>query len=260
MKKVVRWLRVWSDKLSPAAHRVLSVALIIAVAAVASWVMLGIVIPALNMATAEAIASVAVIVTVVLASINLIATSLNRHYSSKQQLTLAVKNAGTKTIVTSTIENRGAGRITPRSFYLFLDSGVLNTSSGYAFYEFPDVLTQEGCDYDCALAVVCKKGKIQTLPDHLIGPTFRSSFHACYLLRHIAANSVSFVDPGESISEDTAFELPAGVYRVLLVGISEETDCMCTHKVFVVESPAPAAVRKAKTNARSELPAVPERI
>ena len=187
-----------------------------------------------SMTTTEIIATLAMVVTIVLASINLILASMNKRYSSKKQLHLEVMVCGENAIITSSIENKGSDRITPKTFYLFIDSGIEKQSNGATIFDFPNILVHEGKDFDCSLARACKAGRVQCLPPNLLTREFQNTYHACYQLKHISSESVNFIDPGESFSEDAIFKLQKGVYRVILIGTSVEADCMCAHKIFVV--------------------------
>ena len=230
------------DKLSPTKRKILNVILVIIVAVGSAYILLKFIVPYIttnsNFATksvTEAVASIAVIVTVTITAINLVTASMNKRYSSKKQLTLSVKVQKSKVIVTSTIENRGTGRITPKSFYLFINSGKKVEKDGYVEYEFPNILKHECGEFDCSLAKKCKAARVEKIPDELLGDKFKNSLCICKLLNHIASDSVNFIDPGEIFSEDTMFELKPGVYRVILLGVSVEADCMCAHKIFIVE-------------------------
>lgn len=230
------------DRLSPSKRRIINVIIVLLVAVGFSWLLLGYLIPYLttnsSLATksvTEAVASIAVVATVTVTAINLVVASMNKRYSSKKQLSLVVTVKGSKAIITSTIENKGSDRITPKSFYLFINSGVRVEKDGAAMYEFPNILKHECGEFDCSLAKKCKAARVEKIPDDLLGEKFKNAVSICRVLNHIAADSVNFIDPGEIFSEDTIFELPSGVYRVILLGISVEADCMCAHKVFVIE-------------------------
>lgn len=245
MKTFFAKIRQFLDKRSPDARRSINVIIIIVIAISAFFLLFDFVLPSIknntqfqSMTTAEIIASLAIIVTIVLASVNLITASLNKRYSSKKQLCLDVQFVDDKIIITSTVENTGSGRITPKSFYLFIDEGIKKTENDVIIYKFPDILVHEGCDFDCALSRECKSNSVRgRLPTSVLGDDFKDTFHTHYRLIHISPQSVMFIDPGESFSEDAIFELSIGVYRVILIGTSEEADCMCAHKIFVVSPP-----------------------
>lgn len=244
MKAIIAKIRLSLDKWSPGARRTISVITIVVIAISAFLILFNFILPSIknsekfqDMTTTEIVAALAIIVTIVLSSINLITSSLNKRYSSKKQLHLDVKIVNDKTIVTSTVENTGSGRITPKSFYLFIDEGIVKTENDVNVYKFPDILVHEGCDFNCALSRECKSNSIRgQLSAKVLGNEFAKTFHTNYCLIHISPKSVMFIDPGESFSEDAIFELPNGVYRVILIGTSEEADCMCAHKIFVVSS------------------------
>lgn len=232
----------WIDRLSPTKRKMINVFLVLIVSVAFTYLFLKYLIPTLcqnssftMMSVTEAIASVAVITTITVTAINLITTSMNKRYSSKKQLTLAVDVKKTKVIITSTIENKGTERITPKSFYLFINSGNKVEKDNIIEYEFPNILKHECGEFDCSLAKKCKAARMEKIPDELLGNAFHNSLSICKLLNHIASDSVNFIDPGEVFSEDAIFELEPGVYRVILLGISVEADCMCAHKIFVVE-------------------------
>lgn len=187
------------------------------------------------MTISEGIASIAVIVTITITAINLVIANMNKRYASKKQLTLSVDVQDSKVIITSTVENKGSGRRTPKSFYLFINEGKIDNKTGYIEYEFPNILKHECGEFDCALAKKCKVTRIERIPDEILGDKFKNSLSICKILNHIASDSVNFIDPGEIFAEDMIFELSPGVYRAILVGITVETDCMCAHKIFVVK-------------------------
>lgn len=232
----------WIDRLSPTKRKMINMFLVLIISVAFTYLFLKYLIPTLcknssftMMSVTEAIASVAVITTITITAINLITTSMNKRYSSKKQLTLAVDVKKTKVIITSTIENKGTERITPKSFYLFINSGNKVKKDNIIEYEFPNILKHECGEFDCSLAKKCKAARLEKIPDELLGNAFHNSLSICKLLNHIASDSVNFIDPGEVFSEDAIFELEPGVYRVILLGISVEADCMCAHKIFVVE-------------------------
>ena len=239
---MLRKLSDWSEKLSPTSRRIINVIIVVFIACGSATIFLKFIIPYLianatlsTMTTAEAIATTGVIVTITVTAINMISASMNKRYSSKKQLSLSVSVQKTKVIITSTIENKGTGRITPKSFYLFINKGNLVTNKGYTEYEFPNILKHECGEFDCSLAKKCKAARMEKIPDELLGENFKNSLSICKIFNHIAADSVNFIDPGEIFSEDCIFELEPGVYRVILLGISVEADCMCAHKIFIVE-------------------------
>ena len=228
-------------QLSPKKRRIISVFLIILIAIGTTYSLLLFILPNIvtntkfiNMTISEAIASVAIIVTVTIAATNLIVASLKKRYESKKQLALSIDVSNNKVIITSTIENTGKERITPKSFYLFINEGKKIDKSNYTEYEFPNILKHECGEFDCALAKKCKIARIESIPEEILGEKFKNSLCICKVLNHIASDSVNFIDPGEIFSEDTIFELPYGVYRVILVGVTVEADCMCAHKIFTI--------------------------
>lgn len=239
--KIFRSFNSFLDRQSPITRRFVNIVIIILISILTFILFFSYILPWLygneqfkNMTTAEIIATLTIIVTIVISSINLITASMNKKYSSKKQLHLEVSVFGNNAIVTSCVENKGTNRITPKTFYLFIDEGIEKNSDNATNFEFPNILVHEGKDFDCSLAKACKKGRVHSLPQDLLSNEFRNTFHTCYLLKHISSESVNFIDPGESFSEDAIFRLPKGVYRVILVGTSVEADCMCAHKIFVI--------------------------
>lgn len=239
---MIKKFRDWNAKLSPTTRKIINILLIMVISIGSAYALLTYILPFVmtnskfaSMTLAEGIAAIAIIVTITITAINLVVANMNKRYSSKKQLTLSVKVKGRKAIVTSTIENTGTGRITPKSFYLFINEGKANQKNGYSEYEFPNILKHECGEFDCALAKKCKATRIERIPDEILGDGFKNCLSICSVLSHIASDSVNFIDPGEIFSEDMIFELSPGVYRVILVGITVETDCMCAHKIFVIE-------------------------
>lgn len=237
-KKIVDW----NSKLSPNKRKVLNIFLIITISIGSAYAILAFILPFVisnsefsSMTIAEGIATIAVITTITITAINLVVASMNKRYASKKQLSLSVNVQGKKVIITSTIENKGTGRITPKSFYLFINEGTKTSKKGYSEYDFPNILKHECGEFDCALAKKCKATRIERIPEEILGNEFKESLSICNLLKHIASDSVNFIDPGEIFSEDMIFELAPGVYRAILLGVTVETDCMCAHKIFVIE-------------------------
>lgn len=234
-------LKTGLSNLSPTKRRIINLLLIIIIALGSAYVLLKYILPYIisysgfvSMSLTEGIATIAVVVTITIAAINLISSSMNKRYASKKQLALSVKVNNSKVIITSTIENTGTGRITPKSFYLFINEGKIEPKGGYSVYKFPNILKHECNEVDCALSKKCKEARLEKIPDEILGDDFKDALCICSLLSHISSDSVSFIDPGEIFSEDMIFELPPGVYRVILIGVTVEADCMCSHKIFVV--------------------------
>lgn len=232
----------WCERLSPTKRKIVNVFFIVVLAIGSAYTLLVYLLPYITsntgfatMTISEGIASIAVIVTITITAINLVIANMNKRYASKKQLTLSVDVQDSKVIITSTVENKGSGRITPKSFYLFINEGKVNKKTGYIEYEFPNILKHECGEFDCALAKKCKVTRIERIPDEILGDNFKNSLSICKILNHIASDSVNFIDPGEIFAEDVIFELSPGVYRAILVGITVETDCMCAHKIFVVK-------------------------
>lgn len=244
MKTIITKFRKFLDKFSPDTRRAISIVIVICIAISSFFILFSVVLPYFkksdqfqSMSMEEIISSLTIIVTIILASVNFISSSLKKRYVSKKQLGLGVKFVDDKVIITSTVENTGFGRITPKSFYLFIDAGIQENKNDVDLYRFPDILVHEGQNFDCALSRECKSNSVQgQLPTSVVGNDFKDTFHTHYRLIHISPQSVMFIDPGESFSEDAIFKLPVGVYRVILIGTSEEADCMCAHKIFVVSS------------------------
>lgn len=239
--KLIIAFRLFLDKLSPMTRKIMNIIFILCISVATFLLLFNYMLPWLrgnsqfqSMTTAEIIATLAMVVTIVLASINLISASMNKRYSSKKQLHLEVTVSDKNAIITSSVENKGSDRITPKTFYLFIDSGIEKQINGATIFDFPNILVHEGKDFDCSLAKECKAGRVQCLPQKLLTKEFQDTYHACYQLKHISSESVNFIDPGESFSEDAIFKLEEGVYRVILIGTSVEADCMCAHKLFVV--------------------------
>lgn len=240
--KIVTAVRVFFDRQSPLKRRLANIILVLCISVITFLLLFNYMLPWLrgnsqfkSMTTEEIIATLAMVVTIALASINFISASMNKRYSSKKQLHLEVVVSGDNAIITSSVENKGSDRITPKTFYLFIDSGIEKQINGATIFDFPNILVHEGKDFDCSLAKECKAGRVQCLPQKLLTKEFQDTYHACYQLKHISSESVNFIDPGESFSEDAIFKLEKGVYRVILIGTTVEADCMCAHKLFVVE-------------------------
>lgn len=241
--RVFKKLIEWKERQAPKTRRLMNVVLVITIAVLSAYILLKYLIPyVLTLVspavfkTSEAIASIGIVVTISVTAINLISSSMKKRYASKKQLSLNVSVNKEKVIITSTIENTGSNRITPKTFYLFINAGVRKQKADAAYeYEFPNILKHQCNEFDCALAKRCKVARIEKIPDELLEERFKSSLSICSVLNHIAADSVNFIDPGEIYSEDMIFELPPGVYRVILVGISVEADCMCAHRIFCIE-------------------------
>lgn len=136
-------------------------------------------------------------------------------------------------IITSKIENTGGRKVTPNNVYLFIDEGILKEGGNY---EFPFLLKHEAGEYDCVLSEICQREKL-AYPKDLLKKEFHNIHTDCVQLRHLSSESILYVGPGESFSEDVTVELPhPGVYRAMLVFTAKDADCICSSKQFIIQN------------------------
>ena len=157
---------------------------------------------------------------------------------------LDVKQSQNNTIFSCCIQNIGNTAIGLYNTFLFLDEGVFNPHNN--LYEFPFLqkkyLGIEGvADEDCIGCAHCRKGD-STYPmqyPHIkqFYDEFRfEPFCQCYPLHHLSSNSILYMAPNESFTEELVVKLNKGVYRAILMCVPtpESCDCMCCNKCFVV--------------------------
>lgn len=182
--------------------------------------------------TNELIAIVAVIVTAAGVTWPIITFKLK--YVPKLKTDLSVEGgSGNFAIIRSKIENCGGKKVTPYNVYLFIDEGVLK-ERGY--YEFPFLLKHEGGEYDCVLSKICQREGL-SYPRDLLGREFQNIHTDCLQLRNLSSESILYIAPEESFSQDVTVKLPhPGVYRAIFVFTAQDADCICASKQFIVQA------------------------
>ncbi len=211
---------------------------IVAISVISTAVFILLVIPKVSIYFAtrtanELIAIVAVLVSMVGVTWQIIRFRL-RHVPQLRIVELDVEVLYEKfAIITSKIENTGGRKVTPNNVYLFIDEGILKEGGNY---EFPFLLKHEGGEYDCVLSKICQQEKFAYPKDRL-----KNEFHNihtdCIQLRHLSSESILYVGPGESFSEDVTVELPhPGVYRAVLVFTAKDADCICSSRQFIIQN------------------------
>ena len=211
--------------------------IIIAIAApLLTWLMLKILIPFLStkfsaLSTSEIIASLAIIWMIFSVSTKLIFTILKRQLSAERQINVGIDVINDNAIITCTIDNFGRKRIKPKNIYLFVDQGILKESS----YKFPYLLKHEEGEYDCILSKTCKAGGLDSFPDILLTDEFKNQYHKAFKLKHLSTESILYIDPGESFSEDVILNFnEKGAYRAMVIWTAVKEDCMCASKQFII--------------------------
>ena len=158
---------------------------------------------------------------------NLIAQQIN----TKLDLKLEVNVTGDFAILTCSIENKGQQRIDPIAFHIFIDQLVLNDSTG--IYNTNHILKHD-CKHNCKLSEMCRQSNISAYPEEFMLDN-DGLYYAVKKLDFLAPDSMLYVNPGEHFSEDIAFKLNKGVYRVLLIGVFDKKGCLCANKQFVID-------------------------
>lgn len=185
-----------------------------------------------------------------------IVTILERSYKNFVQkqyriiptLTVSISD-NTHVKINASIHNSGSIRLEPDNISLFVDSGVLNLDTKK--YDFPFLLKHEQKEgrqkYDCILSEYCQSGK-SFYPKDIVdndppNNNFKECFRMCYKLLHLSAESILYIDSGETFSEDIIIKLDtSGVYRAILIvtAKNKDCDCTCTSQQFVIQVPKEA--------------------
>ncbi len=223
-------------KIPPHVRQIIYIIIIVIAAPLLTWLMLEILIPFLStkfseLSTPEIIASLAIIWMIFSVSTNLIFTILKRQLSTQRQIKVDVDVKNNNAIITCTIDNFGRKRIKPKNIYLFVDQGILKEDS----YKFPYLLKHEEGEYDCVLSKICKAGGVESFPDSLRTDEFKNQYHKVFKLKHLSTESILYIDPGESFSEDAILEFnERGAYRAMVVWTAVNEDCICASKQFII--------------------------
>ena len=160
------------------------------------------------------------------------------------QVRLSTQQSGNNTIFSCRIKNIGNKEIGLNNTFLFVDQGVYNSNN--RSYEFPFLqkkfLGIAGiADEDCIGSALCRKGMAK-YPNDIphINEFYKDSgitpFCECYKLRHLSSESILYMAPNETFSEELVVTLEPGVYRAVLMCVPDQNtgDCMCCNKCFCV--------------------------
>jgi uncharacterized protein YciU (UPF0263 family) len=223
--------------LTPSKKRWLSIILILILCFGIGILLLFILIPRIseslqNSPANEVTAVLAIIISIVAIIINLVKDSLRYEYTTKYTIVLSSKVYGHDVIITAVFKNESKNRILLGDFYLFIDKSLQLKNGIYDFY---DITKHDANDMDCKLGAKCKN-KLSTFPTDIYDEEYKGIEKIFYNLRHLSANSITFIDPGEVFSEDITFNLNPGVYRAILVGKPKNHDCMCSNTQFIVKT------------------------
>lgn len=193
--------------------------------------------------TNEIIAYIAIIVSIVTITINFVRDSLKFEYKAKYKIHISARVESEYVTLTCVFENQSKIRILPKHFYLFIDRAP-ETSKNGIFY-FPNILQHTSLDeFNCELCKICIKDTVINefplgiIPSDYVTqyPDCKKTYHGFYQLKHLSPDSVTFIDPGESFSEDITLCLDDGVYRAILVAVGKNVDCVCTNTQFHVQT------------------------
>ena len=224
--------------LSPRTKRIIAVSITVIVAALVTALLLNFV-PALNQYflesfdTAEILTALAVVVSVLAITINIVRESIRSKYSPQRKLLVKAKVENSFVTITCSFENKGSNRIRPHHFYLFIDEGKIIDEN--EFVDFYNPLCHINKDsHDCQLGKICKDSVVADYPRDLITKDYENVLHKFFRLKHLAPDSITYIDPGEFFSEDITIKLAKGVYRAILVGIAKNQDCICANVHFIV--------------------------
>jgi hypothetical protein len=203
-----------------------------------AWFILFVLIPLLSSSKVlsgfelqELIATLAVIIAVFSIVGKLIEHLLVSQFSSERKIHVGVNVIDNYAIINCTIENMGRKRIIPQNVYIFVDVGIEKDN----LITFPFCLKHEQGENDCIMGKKCKAGGVNSFPVDILPDEFRDKFHKSINLKHLSTDSVKFIDPGESFSEDAVLNInKPGVYRVIAVWTSVNADCLCFTKQFII--------------------------
>lgn len=186
-----------------------------------------------NLSTAELIALITIVLTVIIAFYKFVAKIMERTNYIKKSMSLNVECVEKYAIISCTISNKDNRRVVPSNVYLILESGrIPNDNFQPVKFQFHLKHAQGECD--CILSKHCKMGGFKEIPESIIDDEFKDCSRKVVRLDHLCEESKHYIDPGEEFSEDVIFKLDKGVYRVMAIWTSVKDDCICALKEFVI--------------------------
>jgi hypothetical protein len=181
--------------------------------------------------TKQIIAVLAITITMLWLTMKIVFYLLDYQLKSKRSIKIDAITNNENAIITCSIENLGRKRITPKNIYLLVDKGLLKNG----VYEFSYLLKHEEGENDCNLSKRCKTGGLGCYPTDLVEDDFKDIYNKLIKLKHLSTESILFIDPGESFSEDVVLVLSEpGVYRATVVWTAINEDCICSSKQFII--------------------------
>lgn len=158
------------------------------------------------------------------------------------QVLLEVHTYKELTQFSCSIANIGGGDIALGNTFLFIDQGIFNEETSAYMFPFlqKKFLGIEGiADEDCVACVQCKKNEaVYPLAYSHIQEFYKENipFCNCYALPHLSSQSILYMAPNETFTEELILKLKQGVYRAILVSVPhpDSCDCICCNRCFSV--------------------------
>lgn len=176
-------------------------------------------------------AVLAVMLTVIGYIISITHDVISQQMNSKFSLFLDVDINGKYARIRCFVENKGNKRINPNSFYLFIDQPLLDSDSG--IYQQNHILKHD-CKQNCKLSDLCRKDSVDEFEREFTISRCEQGYFSYKKLDLISSDSILYINPGESFSEDVIIKLKKGVYRVLVIGNYDKNGCVCANQQFVI--------------------------
>lgn len=174
----------------------------------------------------------AVILTVIGYIISITHDIISQQINSKFSLSLDINVDGKYARIRCCVENKGNKRINPNAFYLFIDQPLIDSNSG--IYKQNHILKHD-CKQNCQLSDLCKTNSVDKFEREFIIPHCDQGYFSYKKLDLISSESILYINPGESFSEDVVVKLKKGVYRILLIGSYDKKGCLCANQQFVIK-------------------------
>ncbi len=176
-------------------------------------------------------AVVAVVLTVIGYIISITHDIISQQMNTKFSLSIDVKVDGKYTRIRCCVENKSNKRVTPKAFYIFVDQPLIDNESG--IYYQNHILKHE-CKQNCRLSDLCSKNLANEFDKEFTIPHCDQGYFSYKKLDLISSESILYINPGESFSEDVIIKLKKGVYRILLIGTYDKKGCLCANQQFVI--------------------------
>ncbi len=186
-----------------------------------------------SLSVTELVAFIAVLVSIVGITWQIILYKIKNVPSVNIELIVEISTQK-RVIITTKIINVGGSVVQPKHIYLLIDEGLQKEKR----IEFPKLTEhikgKSGVlDEYCQLVKFCQDAGV-SYPNHLIADEFKDLYHDCLRLNHLS-DSILYIAPGEYFSEDVVFAMPKkGVYRVIVILIPKNADCVCTNKQLII--------------------------